>query len=89
VKWDGFRCLVDTHDGCRAISGRRWDMTELLPELRGLPEGLTLDAELVAFRDGLSDFPLLCDRMLHRRPATGGTGWSWRRSARDTSGTRT
>jgi hypothetical protein len=36
-------------------------MTALLPELERLPLGLTLDGELVAFRDGLSDFPLLCE----------------------------
>jgi hypothetical protein len=49
VKWDGFRCLVD---GLRAVSRRRWNMTALLPELAGLPSGLTLDGELVVFRDG-------------------------------------
>jgi ATP-dependent DNA ligase len=27
VKWDGFRCLVDTHDGLRVMSRRRWNMT--------------------------------------------------------------
>jgi bifunctional non-homologous end joining protein LigD len=66
VKWDGFRCLVDTHEGFRAVSRRRWRMESLLPELEAMPSGLVLDGELVAFRDGLTDFPLLCDRMLHR-----------------------
>ena len=32
----------------------------------GLPDGLALDGELMAFgSDGLPSFPLLCDRMLH------------------------
>jgi ATP-dependent DNA ligase len=48
VKFDGFRCLVSKHGRLRAISRRRWDMTGLLPELQGLPDGLALDGELVA-----------------------------------------
>jgi bifunctional non-homologous end joining protein LigD len=40
-------------------------MTPLLPELAGLPDGLAVDGELVAFGDdGLPSFPRLCDRML-------------------------
>src|SRR6187551_3318182 len=49
VKWDGFRALVSTVDGLRVRSRRGWNMTELLPELRGLPPGLVLDGELVAW----------------------------------------
>ena len=41
-------------------------MTSLVPELAGLPDGLAVDGELVAFGDdGLPSFPRLCDRMLH------------------------
>jgi hypothetical protein len=39
---------------------------QLVPELGGLPDGLAVDGELVAFGDdGLPTFPRLCDRMLH------------------------
>jgi len=52
----------------RVVSRRRWDMTGLVPELAGLPDGLALDGELVAFgEDGLPSFPRLCERMLHGR----------------------
>jgi ATP-dependent DNA ligase len=41
-------------------------MTERAPEVRDLPEGLTLDGELVAWgEDSLPSFPDLCARMLH------------------------
>jgi bifunctional non-homologous end joining protein LigD len=36
VKWDGFRALVSTVDGLKVRSRRGWNMTEALPELRGL-----------------------------------------------------
>jgi bifunctional non-homologous end joining protein LigD len=42
LRLDGFRALVDTHDGLRVMSRRSWNMTDRLPELRSLPEGLTL-----------------------------------------------
>jgi len=42
LKLDGFRALADTHDGFRVVSRREWDMSDRVPELRGLPEGLTL-----------------------------------------------
>jgi bifunctional non-homologous end joining protein LigD len=65
-KWDGFRCLASRNGRLRAVSRRGWDMTPLLPELAGLPDGLAVDGELVAFGDdGLPSFPRLCDRMLH------------------------
>jgi hypothetical protein len=35
-------------------------MAALLPELSGLPDGLMLDGELVAWEDGLPGFPRLC-----------------------------
>jgi ATP-dependent DNA ligase len=37
-------------------------MAALLPELAGLPDGLMLDGELVAWEDGLPSFPLHGDR---------------------------
>jgi bifunctional non-homologous end joining protein LigD len=44
-------------------------MTELVPELAKLPVVATLDGELCAFgADGAPDFPLICERMLMRRP---------------------
>jgi bifunctional non-homologous end joining protein LigD len=44
-------------------------MTAFLPELDALPVAASLDGELVAFGpDGSPDFPLLCERMLMRRP---------------------
>jgi ATP-dependent DNA ligase len=66
VKWDGFRALVSTVNGLRVRSRRGWNMTELLPQLSNLPEGLVLDGELVAWRDGDPYFPLVCQRVLNR-----------------------
>jgi ATP-dependent DNA ligase len=65
-KWDGFRALISRNGHLRVKSRRGWDMTSLLPELSGLPDGIAVDGELVAFGDdGLPSFPRLCDRMLH------------------------
>jgi bifunctional non-homologous end joining protein LigD len=67
VKWDGFRALVFTVEGLKVRSRRGWNMTEALPELRGLPDGLVLDGELVAFnKAGDPHFPLLSKRILNR-----------------------
>jgi bifunctional non-homologous end joining protein LigD len=65
-KWDGFRALVSTVDGRLVVrSRRRWDMTDLVPELADFPPGLVSDGELIAFgTDGLPSFPRLCRRML-------------------------
>jgi bifunctional non-homologous end joining protein LigD len=65
LKWDGFRALVSTEDGLRVRSRRDWNMTEVLPELRGLPTGLVLDGELVAWKSQ-PYFPLICRRVLNR-----------------------
>jgi bifunctional non-homologous end joining protein LigD len=66
VKWDGFQALVSTIDGLRVRSRRGWDMTECLPQLAGLPEGLVLDGELVAHGDdGRPSFPRLSNHILH------------------------
>ena len=40
-------------------------MTPALPELNGLPSGLVLDGELVAWRDGMPYFPLVPRRILN------------------------
>jgi bifunctional non-homologous end joining protein LigD len=48
LKWDGFRAIVSTEDGLAVRSRRGWNMTQVLPELRGLPSGLVLDGELIA-----------------------------------------
>ena len=67
VKFDGFRALVSTVDGLKVCSRRGWNMTEALPELRGIPKGLVLDGELVAFNKvGDPNFPLLSKRILNR-----------------------
>src|SRR5262249_12274540 len=69
VKWDGFRCLLSTEKNVRAVSRRGWDMTELLPEFASFPVFGIFDGELVAFDSGgVPDFPLVCERMLMRRP---------------------
>jgi bifunctional non-homologous end joining protein LigD len=41
-------------------------MTKLLPELGDLPAETAFDGEIVAFADGRPNFPLVCDRLLHR-----------------------
>jgi bifunctional non-homologous end joining protein LigD len=50
LKWDGFWAVVSTEDGLYVRSRRGWNMTTVLPELRGLPAGLALDDELVAWK---------------------------------------
>ena len=57
---------VSTEDGLRVRSRRGWNMTPALPELRGLPTGLVLDGELVAWKDCEPYFPLVCRRVLNR-----------------------
>ena len=66
LKWDGFRAIVSTEDGLRVRSRRGWNMTPVLPELRGLPSGLVLDGELVAWIGGAPYFPHVCRRVLNR-----------------------
>jgi bifunctional non-homologous end joining protein LigD len=41
-------------------------MTPVLPELRGLPPGVVLDGELVAWRGKVPYFPNVCRRVLNR-----------------------
>jgi ATP-dependent DNA ligase len=47
-KWDGFRALVSRSGRLRVKSRRGWDMTNLVPELSNLPDGLAVDGELIA-----------------------------------------
>ena len=58
-KWDGIRtqALIDS-GGVRLMSRNGIDISDRYPEtacLSGLPAGLALDGELVAFRDGKAD----------------------------------
>jgi bifunctional non-homologous end joining protein LigD len=66
LKWDGFRAIVSTEDGLCVRSRRGWNMTTVLPELRGLPAGLVLDGELVAWKGSEPHFPHICRRVLNR-----------------------
>ena len=65
LKWDGFRAIVSTEDQLRVRSRRGWNMTTALPELRGLPGGLVLDGELVAWKGSEPYFPHVCRRVLN------------------------
>ena len=70
VKWDGFRAIVSTEGELRVRSRRGWNMTPHVGFLAQLPVRAVLDGELVAFDpDGRPDFPLVCEAVLHRRPA--------------------
>jgi bifunctional non-homologous end joining protein LigD len=60
LKWDGFRAIVSTEERLRIRSRRGWNMTPVLPELRGLPAGLVLDGELVAWKGRVPWFPNVC-----------------------------
>jgi bifunctional non-homologous end joining protein LigD len=63
---DSFRAIVSTEDGLHVRSRRGWNVTPVLPELRQLPTGLTLDRELVAWCGQEPYFPLVCRRVLNR-----------------------
>jgi bifunctional non-homologous end joining protein LigD len=70
VKWDGFRAIVSTEGPLRVRSRRGWNMTEHVQFLVHLPVRAVLDGELVAFDEhGKPDFPLVCERVLHRHSA--------------------
>ena len=72
VKWDGIRLLVDStsEGGLRLWSRNENDVTAGYPELAGFGGGrdLLVDAEVVAFRDGIPSFAALADRMHVRDP---------------------
>lgn len=67
VKWDGIRLLVDStaERGLRLWSRNENDVTGGYPELAGFGGGrdLLVDAEVVAFRDGIPTFAALAERM--------------------------
>jgi ATP-dependent DNA ligase len=65
VKWDGFRAVISTEQSLRIRSRRGWDMTPALPELTGMPSGLVLDGELVAWCGREPYFPLVGRRILN------------------------
>lgn len=65
IKWDGVRTLLfKDEDGVRVRSRNGNDIASLCPWAAklGLPSGTVLDGELLAFRDGLPDFPASLDR---------------------------
>ena len=72
VKWDGVRALVAVEGGAvTAMSRAGNDITAGYPELRGFPEGVLLDGELVALgAGGRPDFGLLQTRMHVRGPSS-------------------
>ncbi len=65
-KWDGIRAEAMVEGGgLRLMSRSGRDVTAWYPALAALaalPEGLALDGEVVAFRDGKPDFELVLDR---------------------------
>ena len=65
VKWDGMRVLVEAHGGSvRIFSRNENDATVSFPELTGLPVAdALLDAEVVAFADGVPSFAALAERI--------------------------
>jgi bifunctional non-homologous end joining protein LigD len=67
VKWDGVRLLVEVQSGrLRLWSRNENEVTVAYPELRGLADvgrDVLLDAELVAFTDGIPRFSAIADRM--------------------------
>jgi bifunctional non-homologous end joining protein LigD len=65
-KWDGFRAaaMIEDH-AVRLMSRNSLDLADQYPGLAvlsALPQGLALDGELVAFRDGKPDFDLMLSR---------------------------
>ncbi len=65
-KWDGFRATAMIENGSvRLMSRNGIDLAPQFPGLSGLaklPDGLALDGELVAFRDGRPVFDLMLNR---------------------------
>jgi bifunctional non-homologous end joining protein LigD len=72
VKWDGFRAVLDTRsESFKLWSRRGWNMTERAAELADFPARGVFDGELVAFdEETRPSWPMLCDRVLHRRSET-------------------
>lgn len=72
VKWDGMRVLADLHGGRLTLTSRNGnDVTSAYPDLAPLASlyaDALLDAEIVAFDNGLPSFGALAERM-HVRSA--------------------
>jgi len=73
-KWDGERCLVfrNGHD-LRLLSRNRQSLNEAYPEIvaafrRQKLDSFVADGEVVAFKDGLTSFTKLQQRMQVQRP---------------------
>jgi len=66
LKWDGFRAAAMIEGGTvRLMSRNRNDLIDQFPSLSplgALAEGLALDGEIVAFRNGRPDFDLMLNR---------------------------
>jgi ATP-dependent DNA ligase len=67
VKLDGFRAIDLAGEEYRVRSRRGWDMTQPVPALQALPEGVYC-GELVPFDDGIPWFPDVCAGLAKRRP---------------------
>lgn len=84
-KWDGFRCLVFRRGSSVVLQGRGRsrgssddviDLAYAFPELvdecrKQLPDGIVLDAEIVAPHEGRLDFGVLSSRLRPRSEAGG------------------
>lgn len=84
LKYDGFRSVIIRDETPTVWSRNGTDMTMAFPELAAaaaeqLPEGVTVDAEIVAWADGRLDFDVLLRRLnsgrraaalAHERPAS-------------------
>jgi len=72
IKWDGIRALAFVEQGgCRLMSRRGNAISPRYPELEplsGLPAGVVLDGEIVAFRGEKPDFEQLLSREQARNP---------------------
>ncbi len=70
-KWDGFRAGAMIENGVvRLMSRNSIDLIDQFPglaSLGALPQGLALDGEIVALRDGKPDFDLMLSRGRHGR----------------------
>lgn len=72
IKWDGIRALAFVQDGdYRLLSRNRNDLKPRYPELAflgDLDEGLVLDGEIIALKDGRPDFQSVLKREQARNP---------------------
>lgn len=72
-KWDGFRCIVFRHESVVLQSRKEEDFSYLFPEMVAacahLPEGTTLDGELVIVGQTGLEFDLLSNRIRPRSEA--------------------